>query len=390
MTGDAPSRLRLSRRDRTFVLRTSGFCCSICARPLGAADVHHVEFLSVGGPDTLDNLVALCPNCHRNMAHGLYRSERGRMLIRHACDEWASVNADQRRDDLHNIDKAEKLLAPESRATILRAGAYSWLAATAKALASNLSEMDHAPEIQALWLELMSLVMGMSYYTGRDTAHVVRLQDALVRTDPSNEFALARNEVRLALSRLLRLYGQVQAERSTLDDFEEAGASAAQLDDWDFRSTSHEFRAFGSTGALMSFDPERDLRSSGDYRALATATMEADIGLATFQSDHQAGLDWLINAFDHAYATVARRAMLTMALKLSQAWLHVGNGRVAAGWLLIANAVGPAGVLTEFTIEDLAADLERNFGKSPSELWGDRPQTVDELLLESRQALLAV
>jgi 5-methylcytosine-specific restriction protein A len=28
---------------------------------------HHIEWLSKGGEDTIDNAVALCPNCHRKM-----------------------------------------------------------------------------------------------------------------------------------------------------------------------------------------------------------------------------------------------------------------------------------------------------------------------------------
>ena len=28
---------------------------------------HHVEWLSKGGEDSIDNVVALCPNCHRKM-----------------------------------------------------------------------------------------------------------------------------------------------------------------------------------------------------------------------------------------------------------------------------------------------------------------------------------
>ncbi|AMQ05903.1 HNH endonuclease [Sporosarcina psychrophila] len=30
-------------------------------------EVHHVHYLSKGGSDTMDNVVALCPNCHRKI-----------------------------------------------------------------------------------------------------------------------------------------------------------------------------------------------------------------------------------------------------------------------------------------------------------------------------------
>lgn len=33
-------------------------------------EVHHIKFLSEGGEDTLENVIALCPNCHRQRHHG--------------------------------------------------------------------------------------------------------------------------------------------------------------------------------------------------------------------------------------------------------------------------------------------------------------------------------
>ena len=32
-------------------------------------EVHHIKWLARKGNDTLDNAVALCPNCHRRMHH---------------------------------------------------------------------------------------------------------------------------------------------------------------------------------------------------------------------------------------------------------------------------------------------------------------------------------
>jgi 5-methylcytosine-specific restriction enzyme A len=30
-------------------------------------EIHHIKWLSNGGDDSIDNTVALCPNCHRKM-----------------------------------------------------------------------------------------------------------------------------------------------------------------------------------------------------------------------------------------------------------------------------------------------------------------------------------
>lgn len=43
-------------------------CCSICGRDFGNIDIHHIIEKSAGGDDALQNLVILCPNCHR-LAH---------------------------------------------------------------------------------------------------------------------------------------------------------------------------------------------------------------------------------------------------------------------------------------------------------------------------------
>ena len=60
---------------RLYALRRAGCNCELCSntapftRPDGTPylEVHHIKPLSQGGPDTIDNVCALCPNCHRKM-----------------------------------------------------------------------------------------------------------------------------------------------------------------------------------------------------------------------------------------------------------------------------------------------------------------------------------
>jgi len=77
----APSRRTVSsfqyERDEyvvAFVKRLADGVCDLCQNPapFSSADgpyleCHHVEHLARGGPDTIANAVALCPNCHRKM-----------------------------------------------------------------------------------------------------------------------------------------------------------------------------------------------------------------------------------------------------------------------------------------------------------------------------------
>lgn len=65
-----------------YAKRMAKGVCQLCAKEAPFTDkagspyleTHHVVWLSKGGSDTIDNTVALCPNCHRKM-HVLNRRE---------------------------------------------------------------------------------------------------------------------------------------------------------------------------------------------------------------------------------------------------------------------------------------------------------------------------
>ena len=64
---------------KAFVLLEADGVCECCAQkaPFLAADgspfleVHHVRRLADGGPDIVENAVAICPNCHRELHYGV-------------------------------------------------------------------------------------------------------------------------------------------------------------------------------------------------------------------------------------------------------------------------------------------------------------------------------
>lgn len=64
-----------------WVLEMANGICEICKRPAPFQrsngdhflEVHHIRTLADGGPDTVNNAVAACPNCHRELHHGANR-----------------------------------------------------------------------------------------------------------------------------------------------------------------------------------------------------------------------------------------------------------------------------------------------------------------------------
>jgi 5-methylcytosine-specific restriction protein A len=67
--------------------RANGICC-LCQNGAPFKDkrgnpfleIHHIEWLSEDGEDTISNTVALCPNCHRKMH--IVNSENDKILLR--------------------------------------------------------------------------------------------------------------------------------------------------------------------------------------------------------------------------------------------------------------------------------------------------------------------
>ena len=68
-----------SAKNKAWILYNSKGICENCLKPapfktknsIFYLEVHHVKRLSDGGSDTIQNTVALCPNCHKEIHYGL-------------------------------------------------------------------------------------------------------------------------------------------------------------------------------------------------------------------------------------------------------------------------------------------------------------------------------
>jgi 5-methylcytosine-specific restriction protein A len=73
-----------------WVLQEANGICDACTLPapfISAAgrpylEVHHVKRLADGGPDIVENAVALCPNCHRRLHHSVDAKSHLRALMK--------------------------------------------------------------------------------------------------------------------------------------------------------------------------------------------------------------------------------------------------------------------------------------------------------------------
>ncbi len=66
-----------------WVLHNSKWICECCDKPSpflkpdgkGYLEVHHLKRLADGGSDTIENAIAVCPNCHRELHYGEKKTE---------------------------------------------------------------------------------------------------------------------------------------------------------------------------------------------------------------------------------------------------------------------------------------------------------------------------
>jgi 5-methylcytosine-specific restriction protein A len=71
-----------------FAKRRADGYCQLCEKPapfsnrdgIPYLECHHIEWISKGGSDTIENTVALCPNCHRKMHEWNLKSDRDKLI----------------------------------------------------------------------------------------------------------------------------------------------------------------------------------------------------------------------------------------------------------------------------------------------------------------------
>jgi len=59
--------LLLSKRTVSKILSRANCSCSLCNWNEAHCDIHHIVPKKKGGKDTMDNLICVCPNCHRKL-----------------------------------------------------------------------------------------------------------------------------------------------------------------------------------------------------------------------------------------------------------------------------------------------------------------------------------
>lgn len=76
-------RKKITKKVSLGIVKRSNKCCECCGIDI-KVDKHHILEFFKGGPDTIENLLALCPNCHRQIPKYLDISQQKEIQ-----EEWS-------------------------------------------------------------------------------------------------------------------------------------------------------------------------------------------------------------------------------------------------------------------------------------------------------------
>ena len=89
---NATSITELSKRTITKLLKRADKGCVLCGWSVASRDIHHIVERSNGGSDDHDNLVVVCPNCHRSIhclgEEFVSNGELGEKSILYTFSDW--------------------------------------------------------------------------------------------------------------------------------------------------------------------------------------------------------------------------------------------------------------------------------------------------------------
>lgn len=81
--------LEVSTRTVSKILKRAGIGCMICGWNKATCDIHHIKEKSNGGTDDEENLIILCPNCHREYhCDGSYQELFEEKTISKVFNNW--------------------------------------------------------------------------------------------------------------------------------------------------------------------------------------------------------------------------------------------------------------------------------------------------------------
>ena len=123
------TRRKLPKATRKMVLECFYYSCALCMNPFTFPEIHHIQFVSLGGCNDPDNLLPLCASCHSTL-HNLSQvfSESTVREIRRRAIESTKIKTLVLRRDLPKEELVRALTNADIRFMVSTSGWYTHFA----------------------------------------------------------------------------------------------------------------------------------------------------------------------------------------------------------------------------------------------------------------------
>lgn len=330
-------------RVRRSALEATNGCCAICGAYLAAQmlDVHHVLHRAAGGGDDADNLVALCPTCHRSFPHGYYDLTHLDIVRKAVQRGKALATLDRKVASAGSAtDVLGILAAREVRVLAVATGQYQRIltplgeAATASERFGRLG--DRTSGLAVVRLAELSAYGGRDADTLRFGAIAKSFLERLEPEDPDSTAAA------VAVARFLRATGDVRDEVELMES-----ARAVDLVDVlevNFRlgsalihRGSPDRAALVINAALARWDATPH---PSDETVMLLASLHGDVGEVFLRRRETAlAIEPLKAAFGASHSVFHARGMYVSSLRLCHAYEAIGELDQSLAWFAVAGGL---------------------------------------------------
>jgi tetratricopeptide (TPR) repeat protein len=321
-------RKRINDSVRKMLIENAGFSCCVCTESLLDYDVHHIRFVSLGGTDDPENLVPLCPNCHRTFAHRLSEvfDETQLHSIR---DRWLDLKNRERAVIRYLgkncfLEAAITILDERTRELCLLTGDYERTLLLAQEIRRGLPLRNETDRI--VHSQLADFAGEMALYLGRAQEYVDPLEEAIRRLQRTQELSSVTKHAQLTLS---RLYGRTGDEERKYRFYEEStpeeyGPHSDGWLEWVGRNRKNSLRNYRAINDVVQEYKDVVPDVSSARRTALLSNILAEVGYALInRGEIIEAKDILVQAVGLARHAFHRRGILVRHIRLAQTYIDL-------------------------------------------------------------------
>lgn len=356
---------RIPDGTRRRVAKRFGFRCPLCSIPFLSYDVHHIKFASMGGIDEDDNLIPLCPSCHRIYGHKLSKSFDQTMLTRIRSESLSLVAIEESIRSYISTrpsDAANLLLLETTHDLILRFGRYHRFLVLSKYIAQNLSAKTVTDRV--LKARVLIFSGEMALYSEQELQHVSIVRDSLLTLNQSRELMPILAGAELVSARLAGRTNSFKEEQKFMERglTHDISVESTLHNEWLFRRIAF-YKKKRQYEKALGLASTFKFSSSHDGNVLTSNILSEVARIQLYSGQSELAKKTFKEVLSISVTQFHRRGILITSIFLARANLALlKHSEAAENFLLASQFMDVARSNDKLALEEIQFSLEEELG----------------------------